>query len=94
MMRPVGGESPFFHGSAAAFGADAVFGRQALGEEAMLHRYAAEELGVAYTTAQRGIGKLESLSMFSQVGDARRGRVYCARELLDILEEPPRLTPA
>ena len=55
---------------------------------------AAEELGVAYTTAQRGIGKLESLSILSQVGDARRGRVYCAKELLDILEEPPRLTPA
>jgi len=43
MMRPVGGESPFFHGPAAAFGADAVFGRQALGEEAMLDGLAAED---------------------------------------------------
>ena len=55
---------------------------------------AARDLGVAYTTAQRGISKLESLSVLSQVGDARRGRVFCARALLDILEEPPRLTPA
>jgi len=55
---------------------------------------AAENLGVAYTTAQRGISKLEALSILSQMGDARRGRVYCAKEVLDILEEPPRLTPA
>jgi Fic family protein len=55
---------------------------------------AAEDLGVAYTTAQRAVETLESLSILSQVNDARRARVYCARALLDILEEPPLLTPA
>jgi Fic family protein len=55
---------------------------------------AAEDLDVAYTTAQRAVERLESLSILSQVGDARRDRVYCAQALLDILEEPPRLTPA
>jgi Fic family protein len=55
---------------------------------------AAGDLGVAFTTAQRGIRKLESFSILSQVGDAKRGRVFCAKALLDILEEPPRLTPA
>lgn len=54
---------------------------------------AAEELGVAFTTAQRGVVKLESLEILSQVSDARRDRVYCAKPLLDILEEPPRLRP-
>jgi Fic family protein len=55
---------------------------------------AAEEMNVAFTTAQRGVEKLESLGILSQVGDAQRGRVYCAKAVLDILEEPPRLRPS
>ena len=51
----------------------------------------AEHLEVAFTTAQRAIDRLESASIVALVGDAKRNRVYCARALLKILEEPPRL---
>jgi Fic family protein len=54
---------------------------------------AAEDLNVAFTTAQRGVEKLESLKILIQVSGAQRDRVYCAKALLDILEEPPRLHP-
>ncbi len=54
----------------------------------------AKRLDVAYTTAQRAIERLESLSILAQVGDARRDRVFCARAMLDILEEPAMLRPA
>jgi len=54
---------------------------------------AAERLGVAFTTAQRGIRKLKDASIIQDVGDARRDRVYCAKAILDILEEPARLKP-
>lgn len=52
---------------------------------------ASETLGIAFTTAQRTIERLERVGIVKQVGEAKRGRVYCARELLDILEEPARL---
>ncbi len=52
---------------------------------------AAERLGVAYTTAERAIERLESLSILTQTTDARRDRVYCAKPILDILEEPAKL---
>jgi predicted transcriptional regulator len=55
---------------------------------------AAERLGVAYTTAQRAVERLESLGILSQTTDARRGRVYCARAIMDILDEPANLTPS
>jgi Fic family protein len=55
---------------------------------------ASERLGVAFTTAQRAIERLERMKIVSQVGEAKRGRVYCANALLDILEEPARLRPA
>ena len=55
---------------------------------------AAEKLDVAFTTAQRAIERLERLKIVKQVGDAKRGRVYCANALLDILEEPAQLRPA
>jgi Fic family protein len=51
----------------------------------------AERLDVAFTTAQRAIDRLESATIVSLMGDAKRNRVYCAREILTILEEPPRL---
>lgn len=50
-----------------------------------------EDLGIAFTTAQRTIERLERASIVKQVGKAKRGRVYCAQALLDILEEPARL---
>ena len=54
---------------------------------------AAERLNVAYTTAQRAVEKLESESIVTRSTDAKRDRVYCAKAILDILEEPARLTP-
>jgi Fic family protein len=53
---------------------------------------AAEKL--AFTTAQRAIERLERLGIVKQSGDAKRDRVYCAKALLDILEEPARLKSA
>jgi Fic family protein len=52
-----------------------------------------EALGIAFTTAQRTIERLERAGIVKQVGEAKRGRVYCAQALLDILEEPARLRP-
>ncbi|MBI5629471.1 MAG: Fic family protein [Elusimicrobia bacterium] len=54
---------------------------------------AAEQLGVAFTTAQRGIEKLERLGVLRQANKARRGRVYCAQAIFDILEESTRIVP-
>jgi ribosomal protein S25 len=51
----------------------------------------AQRLKVAFTTAQRAVDGLQKLSVLSQVTDAKRDRVYCAKEILDILEEPPKL---
>jgi Fic family protein len=51
-----------------------------------------ETLKVAFTTAQRSIGKLEKLGIVSQVSEGKRNRIYCATQLLDILEEPTKLT--
>jgi Fic family protein len=55
---------------------------------------AAKKLEVAFTTAQRAIERLERLGVVKQSGDARRDRVYCAKALLDILEEPAQLISA
>jgi Fic family protein len=49
----------------------------------------AERLDVAFTTAQRAIDRLESAGIVALLGDTKRNRVYCARALLEILEEPP-----
>jgi len=54
---------------------------------------AAARLKVAYTTAERAIERLEAASVLRPVSRARRDRVFCARALLRILEEPARLTP-
>ena len=51
----------------------------------------AERLDVAFTTAQRVIDRLESTGVVTLAGEAKRNRVYCARGLLEILEEPPRI---
>ena len=54
---------------------------------------AARQLGVAFTTAQRGVERLEKLGVVSQTSTAKRDRVYCAKALLDILEEPALIVP-
>lgn len=54
---------------------------------------AAEQLGVAFTTAQRGIEKLEKLGVLRQVNRTKRDRVYCAQAIFNILEEPTRIVP-
>lgn len=48
----------------------------------------AARLGVAFTTAQRTIDRLESAGVVLREGEAKRNRVYCARAILAILEEP------
>lgn len=52
----------------------------------------AENLNVAFTTAQRAIGKLEDLGIVRQISQRKRDRVYCATEILSILEEPTKIT--
>lgn len=49
---------------------------------------AAEDLGIAFTTAQRQIDWLVRHRIVAQEDDAKRGRVYVAEELLNILDEP------
>jgi Fic family protein len=51
-------------------------------------RGAEEELEAAFTTAQRAIDVLVERKILVQTDDAKRGRVYVARRLLDILDEP------
>ena len=45
-----------------------------------------DRLEVAFSTAQRAIDRLESLSVITLVGEARRNRIYCAGDILDVLE--------
>ncbi len=52
-------------------------------------RRLADKLGVAFTTAQRAIDRLESAGIVALASEARRNRLYCAGALLAILEEPP-----
>lgn len=48
----------------------------------------AKRLRIAFTTAQRAIDRLESAGVVVRASGAKRNRVYCAREILEILEEP------
>ena len=50
----------------------------------------AKRLDVAYTTAQRAVDRLESAGIVTLATQARRNRVYCARAILEMLEESPR----
>jgi Fic family protein len=54
-------------------------------------RGAADKLKVAFTTAQRAIERLERFGILKPVRQAKRDRVYCAQDLLDVLEEPAKL---
>ena len=51
----------------------------------------AERLNVAYTTAQRAINLLQEKQIIAQTDNAERDRVFCAREILDILNEDPKI---
>ena len=53
----------------------------------------AAHLDVAYSTAQRGVQKLVLAGIIAQVSGQKRDRVYCAQAILDILEEPAKITP-
>lgn len=46
---------------------------------------------IAFPTAQRAIDKLEKAGVLKQTHSAKRNRIYCARKILDILDEPARL---
>lgn len=50
-----------------------------------------KQMNIAYTTAQRAIVKLESLGIITNISDSMRDRVYCAKKILDILEEPAKI---
>jgi hypothetical protein len=49
---------------------------------------------VAFTTAPRAIEALARAGILAETSGHRRDRVYCATELLAILEAPARLRPA
>ncbi len=51
-----------------------------------------KKLGIAFTTAQRAISKLEELGIIIQTSEGKRDRIYCANEILNILEEPTKIT--
>jgi ribosomal protein S25 len=55
---------------------------------------AASRIKVAFTTAQRAIDRLVKARILSEITKSRRDRVFCAQELLKILEGPARLTPS
>jgi Fic family protein len=57
-------------------------------------RGAEKKLNLAYNTVMRAIGQLQHLGIVVSAAGARRDRVFCAKTLLDILEEAARLTPA
>ena len=52
-----------------------------------------KKLGISYNNVMRAIEALEKGGVLVNVGDRRRDRVFCARAILDILEEPARLIP-
>ncbi len=53
---------------------------------------AAKDLGVAYSTAARAIQKLEVANIIQKTSDTKRDKIYCARALLSILEEPTKIS--
>ncbi len=57
-------------------------------------RGVARELGVAYTTAQRAVERLQVAGIVSPVCSAKRNRVYCARDMLAVLEAPCAAAPS
>ncbi len=52
----------------------------------------AGNLNLAFTTVQRAIEKLEQAGIVSKVSKGKRDRVYCATQILNILEEPTKIS--
>ncbi len=52
----------------------------------------AERLEIAFTTVQRAIEKLEEMGIIEQTSEGKRDRVYCATAILNILEEPTKIS--
>lgn len=48
-------------------------------------------MNLAFTTAQQAIERLESASIVKEISMAKLNRVYCAKTILNILEEPTKL---
>lgn len=44
---------------------------------------------LAFTIAQRAVARLEAVGIVALATESRRNRVYCAREVMEILEESP-----
>jgi Fic family protein len=57
-------------------------------------RGAEQKLKLAYNTVMRAIRQLQAQGIVTAATEAKRGRLFCAKSLLDILEEPARLTPS
>lgn len=53
----------------------------------------AKRLGVAFSTAQRAIDRLEAERIVTLMAKAKRNRVYCARAILKVLESPSPAKP-
>ena len=51
----------------------------------------AQRLNVAYTTAQRAINVLAENNIVSQTDNAQRDRLFCAKAIMEILDEPPKI---
>ena len=51
-----------------------------------------ENANIAFTTAQRAIQKLEGLGIVFQISQGKRDKVYCAKAILNILEEPTKIS--
>jgi Fic family protein len=52
-----------------------------------------ERLQVAFTTAQRAINVLVKQGVLSQVGKGERDKVFCAAEIMKILDGPSKIKP-
>lgn len=52
----------------------------------------AEALQVSYNTMQRATDKLEALGIVQEISGGKRKRVYCAKKILHILEEPAKIS--
>lgn len=51
----------------------------------------AEELQITYSTAQRGIQKLEDAKIIKKINRGKGDIIYCAAEILTILKEPAKI---
>ncbi|MEM7175879.1 MAG: Fic family protein [Chlamydiota bacterium] len=51
----------------------------------------AEDLDIAYSTAERGVQKLIRENIIHKIGGNKRDKVFCAIDILSILEEPAKI---